>query len=124
MRIPNAQPLLKKYKEVPEKSDEDSSGITSAPSSLTKKSDVQDDMKLIVAVLESNSPNAGIAHWTREKLMVGDGSICTKETMPEEQKAEHLDQPKQGGEDVTWLKVKEYYHGMKLVLNQYEELTE
>eukprot|EP00957_Ditylum_brightwellii_P096708 7365408-Ditylum_brightwellii.AAC.1 len=28
------------------------------------------------------------------------------------------------GEYATWLEVKESYHGMKLVLDQYEELSE
>mmetsp|Transcript_7216 Transcript_7216/g.9586 ORF Transcript_7216/g.9586 Transcript_7216/m.9586 type:complete len:443 (+) Transcript_7216:1-1329(+) len=53
-RILKAQPLLKAYKEAHEKSSESHVSTTAVPSSLTEKSESQDDMKLIAAVLEGN----------------------------------------------------------------------
>eukprot|EP00957_Ditylum_brightwellii_P010703 811100-Ditylum_brightwellii.AAC.1 len=48
-RILNAQPMLKAYKEAHEKSSESDVGTTAIPSTLTEKSESQDDMKLIAA---------------------------------------------------------------------------
>ena len=56
-QIINAQPLLKKYKDAHKNLKKVDTITTSVPSTLSEKSESQDDMKLIAAVLEGNFSN-------------------------------------------------------------------
>eukprot|EP00957_Ditylum_brightwellii_P055321 4193013-Ditylum_brightwellii.AAC.2 len=74
-QVLNAQPLLKAYKDVHEKSDEVNISLTSVPSSLTEKSESQNDFELISSVPEGNFVNC--KYW-----LLGKKKITGKGTAP------------------------------------------